>query len=130
VLAQRLGVPLVHADDLVRGREEGEWQPELNAHADRDAWVIDGMKLSILEHRVERADTVVFLDLPRRSCFAGVVRRDGIRALWSGGFARWMWTFPHHARPRIREILERHRDDTEIVVLRSRRAARRFVAAG
>ncbi len=132
-LALHTGLPLVQADRIVHpdgrtARPESEWQPELNAHADRDAWVIDAMKLSLLEHRVQRADTVVFVDVPRRWCFLGVAQRDGLGALRNREFARWIWNFPSKARPRVYELLERYGSDTRVVVLRSRREVRRFLA--
>jgi adenylate kinase family enzyme len=132
-LAIHTGLPLVQADPIVypdglAPRPEAEWQPELNAHADREAWVIDAMKLSLLEHRVERADTVVFVDVPRRSCFLGVAQRDGLAALRNREFRRWIWDFPRKARPRIYELLASSPDDTRVVVLRSRREVRRFLA--
>jgi hypothetical protein len=96
------------------------------------------MKVSTLEHRVARADTVVFLDLPRRGCYAGIAlrrlrhrrridRSRGIvdRITWE--FLRWIWRFPRDARPRIVEVLARHEHDTRIVVLRSRREAQSFL---
>jgi adenylate kinase family enzyme len=131
-LGRRLGLPLVEADSIVHGtgvRPEAEWQAELKAAADADAWVIDAMKLSILEHRVERADTVVFVDVPRRSCYLGLVqRRRWRRDVLNPQFLRWIWRFPSDARPRILAILERHGATTEVVVLRSRAAARTFLA--
>jgi adenylate kinase family enzyme len=132
-LALHSGLPLVQADPIVyadgrTARPESEWQPELNARADDDAWVIDAMKLSLLEHRVRRADTVVFVDVPRRWCFVGVAQRDGLRALRNREFMRWIWDFPRKARPRIYELLDRHGRDTRVVVLRSRREVRRFLA--
>jgi adenylate kinase family enzyme len=121
----------VHADELVyRGgilQPEIEWQAELHARADEDAWVIDGMKLSTLEHRVARADTVVFLDLPRRACYLGLVqRRSWRRDIVNPQFLRWIWRFPKRSRPRVYEILDRA--NAEVVVLRTRREARRFLA--
>jgi hypothetical protein len=86
------------------------------------------MKLSLLEHRVQRADTVVFVDVPRRWCFLGVAQRDGLGALRNHEFMRWIWGFPRTVRPRIYELLDRHRCDTRVVVLRSRREVRRFLA--
>ncbi|HEY8407702.1 MAG TPA: hypothetical protein VIK66_06980 [Gaiellaceae bacterium] len=132
-LALHTGLPLVQADPIVyadghTARPESGWQPELNAHADRDAWVIDAMKLSLLEHRVQRADTIVFVDVARRWCFLGVVQRDGLQALRNHAFMRWIWDFPRQARPRIYELLERYNGDTRVVVLRSRRDVRGFVA--
>ena len=132
-LATSTGLPLVQADLIVyadghTARSESEWQPELTAHADRDAWVLDAMKLSLLEHRVQRADTVVFVDVPRRWCFVGIAQRDGLGAFRHHVFMRWVWEFPHKARPRIYELLERYSGDTRVVVLRSRREVRRFLA--
>jgi adenylate kinase family enzyme len=132
-LALHAGLPLVQADPIVyadghTARPESEWQPELNAHADRDAWVIDAMKLSLVEHRMQRADTVVFVDVPRRSCFLGVAQRDGVGVLRNHEFMRWIWDFPREARPRIYELLERYGGDRRVVVLRSRREVRSFLA--
>jgi adenylate kinase family enzyme len=132
-LALHTGLPLVQADPIVypdgrTARPESEWQPELDGYADREAWVIDAMKLSILERRLQRADTVVFVDVPRRSCFLGVAQRDGVRAVRNREFMRWIWNFPRTARPRIYELLGRSGDDTQVVVLRSRREVRRFLA--
>jgi adenylate kinase family enzyme len=131
-LASKYTLPLIHADEIVFRdgvlRPEAEWQAELNARANEDAWVIDAMKLSILEHRVERADTVVFLDLPRRRCYLGLIqRRMWRRDLANPQFLRWIWRFPRDVRPRVYEILDRHRGTTDVVVLNSRRAVREYL---
>src|SRR3954471_9280997 len=131
-LATKYGLPLIHADELVyRDGElqpEAEWKAVLNAHAAEDAWVIDAMKVSVLELRVERADAVVFLDLPRRECYLGLVQRKNWRRdIMNPQFLRWIWRFPRNSRPRIMEILDRHRGTTDVVVLRSRHAVRRYL---
>ena len=131
-LATKHGLPLIHADELVyRGgvlQPEAQWQAELNARTDEDAWVIDAMKLSILEYRVARADTVVFLDLPRRSCYLGLGQRGKWRRdIVNPQFLRWIWRFPRDVRPRVFEILQRHSGTTYVVVLKSRRAARSYL---
>jgi adenylate kinase family enzyme len=131
-LAAKHGLPLVHADGIVYRngilQPETEWQAELHARADEGAWVIDAMKLSILEYRVARADTVVFLDVPRRWCYLGLLqRRARRRDVLNVQFLRWIWRFPREARPRIIELLERHRSSTDVVVLRSRREVRRYL---
>jgi adenylate kinase family enzyme len=139
-LGARLGLPVVHADFVVyrtgdAPRPELEWQAELAALADGEAWVIDAMKVSSLEHRVARADTVVFLDLPRRACYLGVLRRRlryrglvdrerGVADRITWEFLRWVGRFPREVRPRILDVLERHAATTEVVVLRTRRQVR------
>jgi adenylate kinase family enzyme len=99
-----------------------------------------GAGKTTLEHRVARADTVVFLDLPRRSCYAGIVRRrlrhrglvdrqHGVVDRINLGLLRWIWRFRRDARPRILAILGRHSHETRVVVLRSRRDVARFLDA-
>lgn len=142
-LGAQLDLPVVHADFVVfrhgdRPRPESLWQAELAAIADGEAWVIDAMKISSLEHRVARADTVVFLDLPRRSCYAGVLRRRlryrglvdrerGIADRVTLEFLRWIWRFRRDARPRVLDVLTRHAATTCVVILRGRRDVRAFL---
>lgn len=79
-LAPRMGLPLVHMDQL-------GWQPgwvetekaELNARlaeaVAQDAWLIEGNYGSTLAPRLERADTVIYLDFPIRLCLSRLIRR-------------------------------------------------------
>lgn len=79
-LAPRMGLPLVHMDQL-------GWQPgwvetskaELNARlADAVAgerWLIEGNYGSTLAPRLERADTVIYLDFPIRLCLRRLLKR-------------------------------------------------------
>jgi adenylate kinase family enzyme len=79
-LAPRLGLPLVHMDQL--GWQAG-WvetgKAELNARlADavaKDSWLIEGNYGSTLLPRLERADTVIYLDFPIRLCLWRLIRR-------------------------------------------------------
>jgi adenylate kinase family enzyme len=79
-LAPRMGLPLVHMDQL--GWQAG-WieteKAELNARlanavAD-DEWLIEGNYGSTLAPRLERADTVIYLDFPIRLCLWRLLRR-------------------------------------------------------
>lgn len=79
-LAPRLGLPLVHMDQL--GWQAG-WvetdKAELTARlADavaQDAWLIEGNYGSTLAPRLERADRVIYLDFPIRLCLWRLIRR-------------------------------------------------------
>lgn len=137
-IAQAHGLPLVDVDAL--GVEDGRELPvaELWARHDeaieRDAWVVDAMRLNLLERRLERADTAVFLDLPRRACLLGLLQRRlrgggaGVPGRLDREFLRWVWGFPRTTRPAVLKVLARHADTTEVVILRSRRAARAYMA--
>jgi len=98
------------------------------------------MRLSSLDRRIGAADTVVFLDLPRRSCLAGILRRrlhhrgavdpaTGVADRIDAAFLRWVWRFPRLDRPRILEALAAAPASTAVVTLRSRCEARAFLAA-
>lgn len=74
-LARQLGgvlnLPVVHMDPIYwRGdwieRAKDEVMQLARAAADDPAWVIDGNHSASMAYRAERADTIIFLDLPRR----------------------------------------------------------------
>lgn len=139
-LGRRLDLPVLHVDghywrgsDAQLGKEWPEIHRELIA---RERWIIDGMKPGVLADRLERADTVIFLDLPRRTCFRGVVERrlafrgrarpeTGVDDRIDWAFMRWIWDFPRLLRPRILALLEAC--SCEVVVLSGRRDIDRFV---
>lgn len=93
-LAPCMGLPLVHMDQL--GWQAG-WvetgKAELAARvADavaQDEWLIEGNYGSVLAPRLERADTVIYLDFPIRLC------------LWR--LSRRIWSHRGRARPDMPE---------------------------
>ena len=94
-LAATLGVPFVELDAIHwqagwRELDAIEMRRRVEPLVARDAWVVDGSYRSKLGDLVlERADTVVWLDLPRRIWLGRLVRRTLRRALtreelWNG----------------------------------------------
>jgi adenylate kinase family enzyme len=152
-LATRLGLPFVELDALCHGPN---WQEapddvfrgrvEAAIAAAPEGWVIDGnygRKLADL--LLERADTLVWLDLPLAVCLARLWRRSWGRILrreelWNGNrenvrtafFARdslFVWAVTSH-RLRRRTLparLERHKQ-LEVVRLRSQREVERWLS--
>lgn len=93
-LAQLVGLPLHHLDKMFwlsgwteRDREEG--RAILAGVLAEDRWIIDGNYGSTLPMRLERADTVVWLDYPTSLCLGRV-------------FKRW-WQYRGRARPDMTE---------------------------
>src|SRR5213596_1104817 len=79
-IASRLNLPLIHLDALYwnpgwRATETNEWERRVRGLIVEDAWVMDGNYGGTLDLRLQRCDTVVFLDLPRLTCLGRVVRR-------------------------------------------------------
>jgi len=141
-LGRRLDLPVVHIDALNwRGRRSApvEGWPELHASlVAQERWIIEGMKPGVLHERLARADTVVFLDLPRRTCLRGVVARrirfrrrprpeTGRPDRVSRHYVRWVWRFGRAVRPGVVSALSHY--EGGIVVLRSRREIAEYVDA-
>lgn len=142
-LAAALGLPLVHLDREFHlpgwvEPERERWVERVRELIAGEEWVIDGNYGSTLELRLSRADTAVFLDLPTATCLAGVLRRvarwrgrtrpdmaDGCPEQLDREFLRYTLHFRRDTRPRVVERLSRF--GGEVVVLRSRRAARRYL---
>lgn len=143
-LAARLGSPVIHIDSHYWRDWDGrrvESTPEQWAARHRELiaqprWVMDGMKLGVLPERLARADTVIYLDLPTRSCLSGILRRRiryrgrlrpdlGVYDRISWEFLRWVWAF----RRRHRHVLLGKLDDFEgqVFVIRRRREFQRFL---
>jgi adenylate kinase family enzyme len=117
-LARRLDVPFVELDALVHGPGWAETpDDELRRRAEpllaRDGWVVDGVYRRKLGDLVlERADTVVWLDLPIRVWFPRLLRRTarrirGDELLWNENRESWrtalvgreslfVWAFRSH----------------------------------
>lgn len=141
-LGRSLDLPIVHIDAVNwRGaspaRVEG-W-PELHtALVAGERWIIEGMKPGVLRERLVRADTVVFLDLPRRTCLLGVAARrarfrrrprpeTGRPDRVTRPYLRWVWRFGRDVRPGVLDALSSY--GGELVTLRSRREVDRFAKA-
>lgn len=108
-----------------------QWKACHRRLIDDDAWVIDGMKFGVLDQRLARADTVIYLDLPTGACLSGIARRRiryrgvprpdlGVydRITWAQ--LKWVWWFRRRHRPLAlaklahfdghRAVLEHRRD--------------------
>jgi adenylate kinase family enzyme len=148
-LAARLGVEFLEVDSVYH---QAGWQPlpedqfraRIAELAARDGWVIDGSYSAVRELAWPRADTIVWLDLPRRVVMRQIIgrtlRRVARRAeLWNGNRERWrnffsldeeqsviVWSWRNHGRYRARfaAVVTDH----PIVRLRSRREVAAFLA--
>lgn len=144
-VGEALGVTPVHLDGMYY---DEHWQPlpqDQFAALQRELvtaprWVIDGNYASTLPIRLEAADTVIFLDLPAQVCLLGIAQR---RLRYRGGqhaaagvydritwdFIRYIARYRRQMAPKVRRLFADHAGHAEVVVLRSRRAARRYVSS-
>ncbi|NUT41554.1 MAG: adenylate kinase [Thermoactinospora sp.] len=102
-LAGHLGVPWLELDSIFH---QAGWQPrateefraEVEEFAARDAWVVDGNYSAVRDLVWARADTVIWIDLPRRTVMWQLVRRTFRRMatgaeLWNGNREQWRYLF-------------------------------------
>jgi adenylate kinase family enzyme len=134
----RLGLPVVHLDRFFWN--PGWVQTEIPAFRARvaeaasgDAWVMDGNYTHSLDLRLSRADTVIWLDLPRRIYFPRAVWREiklygrarddigpGCPEHIDLPFLRdWVWTYPTRARPEHAQIMTNLPAGIRGIILRS-----------
>ncbi|MFA9431519.1 adenylate kinase [Egicoccus sp. AB-alg2] len=154
-LADGLGLRHVELDAIFH---QPGWQPlpeatfrarvEDAVRADR--WVVCGNYGAVRDLVWPRADTIVWLDLPRRVVTPRIVRRSVVRAitrreLWNGNREEWrnllsadpersivLWSITQHATNRAgyrRRLLDDPPQDVEVVHLRSPGAVRRWLRA-
>ena len=141
------GLPVLHLDRLFwkpgwTPTPSDEWRCVVEELVARPDWIIDGNYGSTLALRVERCDAIVFFDVNRFACLWGVLKRvlrhhGTVRpdmgedcpehADWE--FVRWIWNFPRTSRPSVIEAIRSAPEGTEVVAIRSRRAASRLLAA-
>jgi adenylate kinase family enzyme len=137
-----LQIPHTEIDGLFHGPD---WTPRPSFEADvhhaaaAPAWVIEWQYAEVRAHLAERADLLVWLDLPRALVMRQVIRRTLIRRLrreklWNGNqegplwtiftvddhIIRWAWQSHHRSAQRVLALV-RDRPDLTVVRLRTRK---------
>ena len=146
-LANLTGLPFVSLDALYW---QPGWQPsELKPFGVRVAeaartpdWIMDGnyMNTGAGELRRERADTVIWFDLPRYVCMSGIMTRivgsyGRVRPEMAPGcperidleFLRYVWTYRQQQRPKLLEFFEGLRADQDLICFNSRTQAESYL---
>lgn len=147
-LGKRTGLPVTHMDVLAYqpGWESAPRDERVGKLANivaRAQWIIEGNFLKDVDQdgRFRRADTVIFLDLPRRVCLWRVWRRlvrdrsrrrvdlpDGCPESWDPQGYRWIWRYRHSERPRVLSMLRQLDASVAVHRLGSTRDVRKFLA--
>jgi adenylate kinase family enzyme len=148
-LAERTKLPVIHMDLLFwragwtpAPREEARQALREALAAER--WILDGNFLPEesdgWDERFERADTIVFLDVPRGTCLRRVVGRvlrdrggrrpdlpEGCEEGLGLDVIRWIWSYPRQERPRVLRLLDRVERRAAVHRLRSESDVERFL---
>ncbi|MCC6603224.1 MAG: hypothetical protein IT327_08445 [Anaerolineae bacterium] len=148
-LAAKTGLPVIHLDVHFWkpgwvAPSDSEWREVQSRLLASDAWIADGNYHETLDLRLERADTVVYLDTPWWLCaaraFVRGLRRpkgtkmpdgceeSGWRRLRDEWWLMWrVWLGRRSERERDLAMVARHGSHVTLHILRSKRAARQFL---
>ncbi|MCH5187824.1 MAG: AAA family ATPase [Oscillospiraceae bacterium] len=145
IMAEKLGIPLVHLDKLFwrEGWVEAprdEFDALLTAELKKDKWIIDGNFSRTLNMRLQRADTVIFLDYPSPVCLLRVLKRvaknygitrpdmgEGCPEKLDLEFLSYVWSFRSKERPVIVERLSAAKN-VELITIRNKREYKEFMS--
>ena len=147
-LADKLAVPLVSIDRLYwqpgwREPKTEDFTATMTDEAAKPAWVMDGNYVvsGAGDLRRERAQAIVWFDLPRLACLSGALRRivpnyGTVRAEMAPGcperfdwaFMKYIWTYRARQRPMLVSYLDTLRSDQPLAIFRSRAQASAYLA--
>ena len=79
-LREKLGLPVVHLDQLWWKKDwehvtREEFDSRLAMALNMDQWIIDGNYSRTMEERLQKCDTIIYLDLNRWECRLGMFQR-------------------------------------------------------
>ena len=134
------GLPLYHLDliwhlpDRTHISQE-VFDERLSEILARDRWIVDGNYARTLGMRLDRCDTVLFLDYPLEVCLSGAEARVGkkrddlpwVEECFDEEFRQWILDFPQKQLPQIYELLTRYDGEKEILVFHSRDEAEEWI---
>ena len=132
-------IPLYHLDMMFWNAdrttvEKSVFLERLSEVLQKENWIIDGNYGSTMEKRLEKCDTVFFLDYPTEVCLDGIVERKGkarsdmpwIETDVDEEFITFIKSYNADSRPKVVELLEKYKDRS-IIVFNSRSQADDFL---
>ena len=144
-LGEKTGLPVVHLDQIYwspgnwEHLEKTEFDHLLMLELEKPRWILDGNFNRTMELRLEKCDTVIYLDFNRIQCILGWLKRvitncgtarpdmaPGCNEWFDPEFAKWLWNFNKQNRARYLEILDNQKNK-DVYILRNRRQVKRFL---
>lgn len=148
-LGEQLNLPVYHLDQYYwnsgwQPAPRESWHQTVERLADNQQWIIDGNNRRTLDVRLGRADTVVFLDLPR---WVSIVRASKRRFQYirhqrpdiAPGchepilhpsfprFLHWIWQYNQRARPDVVEKITSLNSQTRVLWFTSQHQIDKFM---
>ena len=144
-LGEKLDLPVVHLDKIFWS--PGNWQhlprEEFDAllikELEKPRWILDGNFDRTLPLRLEKCDTVIYLDFNRFVCLFSWLKRvvtnwgrtradmgPNCNEWFDPEFVKWLWTYNKTNRPQNYRQLEKA-THARVIILKNRRMVRAFL---
>ena len=143
-LGEKLGLTVVHLDRLwwTKGWKNvtrEEFDTRLDNALKLDSWIIDGNYSRTMDARLEKCDTIIWLDFSRWMCLLGLFQR----VVWNRGktrpdmaegcpervdweFIKYVWNFNKHNRVLNATRIGKSKH-ARAIVLRNRKEVKAFL---
>lgn len=143
-LSDKLNIPVYHLDKIFWNRgwiqtPQEEFDIKLKSLVNKDKWIIDGNYIRTLDMRVERADTIIFINMSTYLCLYRAIKR---RIMYNGKsrpdmaegcpegvdfeFFKWILNYNKKIRPEILEKLKKYNDKT-VIILNGKKEVKDFI---
>jgi len=134
------GIPLFHLDMLFWNEdkttvEKSVFLDRLLKTLENSEWIIDGNYASTMELRMQKCDTVIFLDYSSDVCLSGIKERKGKERSdmpWvedeeeDPEFIAFIKSYNSQNRPQVMELLKRY-SHKDIYIFTNRNQAEEFL---
>lgn len=143
-LKDKLGLPVVHLDQLWwregwKNVTREEFDSRLAMALNMDQWIIDGNYSRTMDVRLERCDTIIYLDFNRWECLLGMFQRvlgsygkvrpdmaPGCPERFDFDFIKWIWNYNKNNRVRNYTWIGKTKH-AQAIVLKNRRDVLQFL---
>ena len=144
-LGEKLKLPVVHLDQLFWrpgwvSISKDEFDRVHEAALAEEKWIMDGNFDRTIPRRLERCDTVIYLDFSRFACLMGVLKRvlttygkvrpdmgEGCPERIDLDFLKWVWNFNKNKRERNYRLLK-EAEGVQVIILKNRRMVKKFLS--
>ncbi|RLQ93378.1 P-loop NTPase family protein [Falsibacillus albus] len=149
-LGTALNIPVFHLDAYfwkpgwVQASLEDFSSAQRNI-AERNSWIMEGNYTNTYEIRAEKADTIIYLELPRRVCLFRVFKRwlknigrtrpdlgEGCKEKLDWEFLKFIWTtyFPRKEKMNVRfqDFLAKG-SNNEVITLKNKKEIKAYIEA-
>jgi len=142
-LSDKRSLPIIHLDQYFHQPnweppDMDEWKIRVAELTQKEKWVMDGNYNSTMTNRLEKADYLIWLNLPRSVCMLRTFLRtikywkakrpecaEGCYERFDWEFIKFQWTWHRDHEPKVRELLAE--SETPQLVLKSRKEVSGFL---